>query len=174
MRRTKFTLASLMLFSALGCRSDRTPVRALPTYTPEQALLLDDAFGPGVVDGDDAIEDTAIWRARVEAARAIAPALVATVSLDSMTGRAGELSISFEVTGAPLSGTLAQGSIEVEVPPGSPSYRLIRARRDAISGKRLLLFVAWFDDDGEPTPHWHAEPDQAATREAVARALARE
>jgi hypothetical protein len=174
MRLAPLTLVSILLAAAPGCRSELVPARALPRYTPEAALLLDDAFGSAVVDGDPVIIDDEIWAARVQSARAVVPALVATVSLDSMTGQAGQVSITFGVLGPPLAGSLDSGTIEVEVPSGSPSYHLVRTRRDAISGRRLLLFIGWFDEGGERTPHWHAEPDEPATREAVARVLSRE
>jgi hypothetical protein len=168
-----WTLLSLSFGVVPGCRAEALPPPELPEYTPEDALLLDDAFSPAVLRGGPAVIDDT-WVERVRAARAVVPAMVATVSLDSMTGQSSLLSVTFDVLEPPLAGKLKRDSVQVVVPPASPSYHHVRTRRQAIAGRRLLLFIGWYKSDGDPTPHWHAEPDEPAARAAVARAVASE
>jgi hypothetical protein len=176
------TAALLLLWLALACAvgcGAGTPARAipedqaLPAYDSAARSLLDDGMAAqifGLSTGDDAMRNNDVVR-RTAASQAVVVARVATITRNTTDN-----SLAYELVlspfGAPLMGNWTEGPIYLEVSQKNPAFPLVDSTGTELTGRRVILFLRMYDQDGRATLHFHAEPDTPAMLKAVQNARA--
>lgn len=169
MRISSIVLALAVLAVACGPAA-RTPTQTaadeLPPYRELDAYLFDDTIAPEVfglvLEGGDPAKDPKLGE-RVRGADSVLRARIATVTSERTRGVA-TYELSFRQEGPPLAGSSVDGLVEVSLSSASPSFRMVATSEDSLVGKRVILFVKSFNEDGRVTRHWRAEP---ATPEVI-------
>jgi hypothetical protein len=142
----------------------------LPEYTPEEAAVFDDAFGPtvfGVKTVVPASDDPKLGK-WVGGADSVVHARVATITEEKLAGKTG-YTVVLSVAEPPIAGRPAEPSVELRVVFGNALTRL-EGTETALVGRRLVLFLRRYDDRGEPVLHFHGEPDDPTLVAAIDRA----
>jgi hypothetical protein len=149
----------------------------LPSYSPEDASLLDDnfsghlfetAFVPGVAGDDPHFAERALRAEKIWVVK------VATVSLEGSTvspegspenNRRYELSFR---TLESLAGAPPSAPFSLTISGKDPTFHWLNRVGGAWVGKELLLMVRNFRSGDELVTHFHGEPNTAELRARIA------
>lgn len=161
----------------LGCGPSApravSAVAGLPEYTPAEAAVFGDTLSSTIfgLPAEIRPQDDPKLGERTRRADTVVLVRVSTISAESLAGVRG-YSISIVAEGRPLSGQEPEGSIELHIGPGNPSLSRVQTADSALMGRRFLLFMKRYSDDGEPRLHFHGEGDNPEVRKAIETAKA--
>jgi hypothetical protein len=135
--------------------------------------LFDDGIDSevfGSVDDQESVSDNRLAE-RVRASGLVVVVRVTTVS-DEGFDATGRLEVDLSPVETPILGSVASfskdsDSIRLALSPGTLSHSLLRSNQNDLIGKRLILCVGRFIDQGNPVVHWHAMADSPKVRTAV-------
>jgi hypothetical protein len=172
MRKVLVT-AVISALVALGCHSSKAPqvasaLEGLPEYTPEEAAVFDDKLSAAIFGQRAEVEPSKDpnLNARVTHADWVGRARVSTISRETLAGKDG-YTLGVSPDGQPVAGAHPAVDLELRVPRGSPSFTRLEMSRDALIGKRLVIFVRKYADRGEATNHWHGDVDDPSVLAAI-------
>lgn len=159
-------------WALVGCKKSPSAASAaegLPPFTAEEAALFDDRVAPvvfGLSEGRGPSRDPNFYD-RLKRADAVLHGRISTVTEEALAGRSGyALSVAVEGT---VRGSVTERVLELRIPPGSTGLARMQASSAALVGKRIVLFIRRFARGDDVELHFHAEADDAATREALKR-----
>ena len=150
-----------VLAGACAAPPPKSPAAGLPSYSAEDANLLDDSFSghlfdtafvPGVA-GDDAHFDD-----RVLSAEHIWLLKVATVSRAGSMGDNRRYELSFRTLGSVL-GAPPPGPVSLSVSGKDPAFHWLDRVGGAWVGTEVLLMVRHFGAGDRVVMHFHGEPN---------------
>ena len=150
-----------VLAGACSAPPPKSPAAGLPTYSAEDANLLDDSFSghlfdtafvPGVA-GDDAHFDD-----RVLSAEQIWVLKVATVSREGSIGDSRRYELTFR-TLAGLLGPLPTGPVSLSISGKDPAFHWLDRVGGSWVGTEVLLMVRHFGAGDRVVLHFHGEPN---------------
>jgi hypothetical protein len=168
---------------ALGCNvppatvpnGSNAPIDAslLLSYQGKLRGLFDDGIDTevfGAPDEGDATDEPRLTE-RVRASKVVVVVVVTTVN-DEFYSQDGRLDIEFTPAEKPIYGSLTSFTdgtepLHVNVNPGTGSFVLLRSNQSDLIGKRLILFLGRFLENGIPVIHWHAVADGPKVRNVV-------
>lgn len=163
--------------AVVGCGS--APPRAvsavagLPEYTPDESAIFGDTLSAPVfgLPAEIPPADDPKLVERTGRAETIVEVRVATVTQESLAGVRG-CYVSVVAVGAPIIGRPPDGPIDLHIENGNPSLSRVQAMGNALMGRKFLLFMRIYDDQGERTLHFHGEADLPEVRKAIDSAMA--
>lgn len=170
----RFTLLCLVLVALAGCGGTQpraaSATEGMPEYTPEEAAIFGDDLSPSVfglpteipIENDNRLAD---W---FRDADAVVRVRVATASQEDLAGKKA-FSLSLSVEPEPLKGRLEENPLEIQLGPSSPALSQVLTAGPQFVGRRFILFVKRYSDQGEPKLHWHGEGDTPALHQALER-----
>jgi hypothetical protein len=165
----------LLIFRVAACGSTPAPAPSFPPYTSHEAALFDDAIEPKVLGlGYDTPQvapraDTGIFE------RAQTGDTVLRGKIDSVTVRGSGGATQFEL-GIRIDEALGKGeppkNLVLRVDRTSPSWGMVRALEDRLSGRPMIAFIRTYGTEtAETAIHFHIVPDEPAIAGAVREAL---
>jgi hypothetical protein len=171
LRRSARSLALSVAVLASACAKPppKSPADGLPSYSPEDASLLDDnfsghlfetAFVPGVA-GDDrhfaerALRAESIWILKV-----------ATVSREGSLENNRRYELSFRTLES-LAGAPPKAPFSLTISGKDPTFHWLDRVGGAWVGKEVLLMVRNFRSGDELVTHFHGEPNTAELRARI-------
>jgi hypothetical protein len=165
---------ALLALAALGCSGaaagPAVPDASLPPYSPEAAVLFDDAFASAVfgfdTDGQNPAKDPKL-KERTRQAEFVQVARVETVSRVGGIEHRGAYEVTLAPLGAALAGGPVKGAFVVMVPATNPSYGWVDGAGSGWVGSHVVVFGRHFRDSTGAALHFRCEPDTAAIRAAV-------
>lgn len=108
---------------------------------------------------------------RVRAASLVVVVQVTTVTQEGAT-QSGHLDLELQVVEAPIRGALPRDQspdepIHVAMRPGTASYSYVLSNQSDLIGKRIILCLGRFQENGMLVSHWHGLMDAPRVRAAV-------
>ena len=173
LRRSAQSLALTVAVWATACAAPppKSPAAGLPSYSAEDANLLDDSFSghlfdtafvPGVA-GDDSHFDERVLRAEQ-----IWVLKVATVSREGSVGDGRRYELAFRTLGS-LLGAPPPGTLSLSISGKDPAFHwLDRVGGDWV-GTEVLLMIRHYGAGDRVVLHFHGEPNSAELRARINR-----
>ncbi|MGC4065994.1 MAG: hypothetical protein QM784_15360 [Polyangiaceae bacterium] len=169
-------------FFLVGCDipTARTPetsnsvnlANLLPYQGPVRSLF-DDEINPTVFGTPDERggEDNPRLLERIRTSTLVVVAQVVTVTNEG-SGQDERLELELRAVNPPFRDTAAmvtQGSdpLKVSMGPGTASFALARSNQSDLIGKRLILCLGQFLENGKAITHWHGMADSPKVRQSV-------
>lgn len=111
---------------------------------------------------------------RIRASNVVFAAQVTTVT-DQSDGSTGGIELEMSPVEKPFLGSLTpfqDGSTTVRLTmrPGTIGYALLRSNQNDLIGKRLIVCLGRFDENGAAVVRWHGTEDTPRVRQSVAAA----
>jgi hypothetical protein len=157
--------------AACAAPPPKSPAAGLPTYSAEDANLLDDSFSghlfdtafvPGVA-GDDSHFDE-----RVLSAERIWVLKVATVSREGSLGSGRRYALSFRTLGS-LLGAPPPEPLSLSVSGKDPAFQWLDRVGGGWVGTEVLLMIRHFGSGDRVVLHFHGEPNTPELRARINR-----
>ncbi|HEX3852548.1 MAG TPA: hypothetical protein VHW01_16380 [Polyangiaceae bacterium] len=158
-----------VLASACAKPPPKSPADGLPSYSPEDASLLDDnfsghlfetAFVPGVAGDDPHFAERALR------AESIWVVKVATVSREGSLEHNRRYELSFRTLES-LAGAPSTAPFSLTISGKDPTFHWLDRVGGAWVGKEVLLMVRNFRSGDELVMHFHGEPNTAELRARI-------
>jgi hypothetical protein len=144
----------------------------LPYQGPVRSLF-DDGIDPTLfgADNDLAGENDRRLNERIRSATVVVVVQVTTVS-DESNASLDHLELEVEPVERPILGSVQDGNqpLRLNMSPGTASYGLARSNQRDLIGKRIILCLGRFLENGQPVTHWHGMAADPQSRNAVAKA----
>ncbi len=166
-----------VLFFA-GCGGSRIstvgPGQNFPPYAGASTTLFDDQIDPlavGLADVATNPRTDAKLRARAQAAEIVTRARVATVSVDTATGKpVYRLTLSF-LDSPIVSRGFSESSVDISIRSDAPAFGAVKWLDSKLIGRTFVGFFQRFSADGEVELKFHLSADDpkilAAVRDAA-------
>ena len=164
-------LIGALVSGACGAPPPKSPAAGLPTFSAEDANLLDDSFSghlfetafvPGVA-GDDPHFDE-----RVLAAEQIWVLKVATVSREGSMGDNRRYALSFRTLGT-LLGPAPTVPVSLSVSAKDPAFHWLDRMGGGWVGTEVVLMVRHYGAGDRIVLHFHGEPNTAQLQARINR-----
>jgi hypothetical protein len=172
LRRSARSLALSVAVLASACSTPppKSPADGLPSYSPEDANLLDDSFSghlfetafvPGVAGDDPHFAD------RVLRAEKILIVKVATVSRQGSLENNRSYELSFRTLDS-LAGAPPSTPLSLTISAKAPAFHWLDRVGGAWVGTEVLLMIRNFRSGDELVTHFHGEPNTRELRARIA------